>query len=304
MDDLKVVDAHHHLWDLDQLHYPFLTDAVSEDFFVGEYGAIRRNYLPADFRRDSANQNVTKTVHVEAECNRNNQVDETRWLTEVHARHGFPNAIVGHAWFDRDDTEEILAAHAEFPLVRGIRSKPRTARSPAAMTPGAPGTMGDEKWLAGVALLEKYRLSWDLRVPYWHLSEAAEVARAFPGTAIVLNHTGFPWDRGPAGLAAWRQGMVALAARPNVHVKISCLCLRDGPWTLEANRPIVLDAIEIFGVDRCMFASNFPVDRLRASYDTIYTAFKTIVADFAPADQAKLFADNAMRFYRLNGDSI
>ena len=98
--------------------------------------------------------------------------------------------------------------------------------------------------------------------------------------------------------------MVALAARPNVQVKISCLCLPDGPWTLEANRPIVLEAIDIFGVDRCMFASNFPVDRLRASYDTIYTAFKTIVADLPPADQAKLFAENAIRFYRLNGDSI
>ncbi len=300
MDEVKVVDAHHHLWDLDALHYPFLTDAVADDFFLGEYGAIRRNYLARDFRRDSADQNVVKTVHVEAECNRDRQVDETRWLTGVHAAHGFPNAIVGHAWFDRENTEEILAAHAEFPLVRGIRSKPRTAPSPAEMTPGGPGTMQDERWLAGFALLEKYRLSWDLRVPYWHLAEAAEVARAFPGTQIVLNHTGFPWDRSPAGLAAWREGMAALAARPNVHVKISCLCLREGPWTVAGNRPVVLETIELFGVDRCMFASNFPVDRLRASYDTIYTAFKAIVADFPAADRAKLFAENAMRFYRID----
>ena len=300
MEGLKIVDAHHHLWDLDALDYPFLTDAISPDFFLGDYSAIRRNYLPENFHRDSANQNVVKTVHVEAECDRAAQVDETRWLTEIHAEHGFPNAIVGHAWFDRDNTEEILAAHAEFPLVRGIRSKPRTARAPAEKTPGAPGTMQDPKWLAGFALLERYGLSWDLRVPYWHLGEAAEVARAFPGTAIVLNHTGFPWDRSPAGLAAWRHGMAALAAEANVHVKISCLCLPDGPWTLDGNRPIVRGTIEMFGVERCMFASNYPVDRLRASYDTIYDGFKAIVADFDRADQAKLFADNAMRFYRID----
>ena len=83
--------------------------------------------------------------------------------------------------------------------------KPVTAPAPDKLTQGAPGTMQDERWLRGFALLEKYRLSWDLRVPFWHLGEAASVARAFPRTPIVLNHTGFPWDRTEEGLAAWRR---------------------------------------------------------------------------------------------------
>jgi len=160
--------------------------------------------------------------------------------------------------------------------------------------------MQDPKWLAGFALLEKYDLSWDLRVPFWHLEEAAEVARAFPGTRIILNHTGFPWNRSEAGLALWRRGMQTLAQAPNVHLKISCLCLPDGPWTLESNRPIVLEAIKIFGVERCMFASNYPVDGLRASYDLIYDSFKTIVADFTRTEQDQLFSQNAMAFYRID----
>ena len=173
------------------------------------------------------------------------------------------------------------------------------ADTPDAVTPGAPGTMQDERWLAGFALLEKYGLSWDLRVPTWHLEEAAEVARAFPGTRINLNHTGFPWDRTPAGLEMWRRGMHALAACPNVVTKISCLCLLDGPWQPEENRPIVLETIDIFGVDRCMFASNFPVDRLRASYDLIYDSFKQMVAHLPRADQEKLFSKNAAKFYQI-----
>ena len=300
MDDLAIVDAHHHLWDLNGLHYPFLTDEPKENFFLGDNSPIRKNFLPKDYRRVSARHNVIKTVHVEAECNRNSQVAESEWISEINAEHGFPNAIVAHSWLDEENSEEILASHAAIPLVRGIRSKPVTAPNPNSKQPGAPRTMQDPKWLDGFSLLEKYDLSWDLRVPCWHLEEAAEVAKSFPRTRIILNHTGFPWDRSKDGLALWRYGMQALADMPNVHLKVSCLCLPDGPWTLEHNRPIVLEAIDIFGVDRCMFASNYPVDGLRASFDLIYASFKTIVAHFPRDDQEKLFSRNAMAFYRID----
>ena len=302
LNDIEIVDAHHHLWDLDHplLRYTWLRGAPDADFFLGDYTPIRQSYLPADYRCDASKHNVVATVHCEAECDREFQVQESEWLMEMHEAHALPGAIVGHAWLDRDNTEEILARQAAIPLVRGIRSKPVVAVTREAMTPGAPGTMQDGKWLDGLALLEKYDLSWDLRVPTWHLEEAAEVARAFPGIRINLNHAGFPWDRSEAGLAMWRRGMRALAACPNVATKISCLCLLDGPWRPTDNQPIVLETIDIFGVDRCMFASNYPVDRLRASFDLIYDSFKDIVAHLPRADQERLFSKNAAAFYRIN----
>ncbi len=302
LEDIAIVDAHHHLWDLDhpRLKYPSLQGPPDTEFFLGDNSKIRTSYLPPDFRKDSVRHNVVATVHCEAECHREYQVEESEWIMHMHDAHGMPNAIVAHAWFDRDDTEEILAKQAAIPLVRGIRSKPAVATSKEEMTPGAPGTMQDERWLRGLALLETYGLSWDLRVPTWHLEEAAEVARAFPMTRICLNHTGFPWDRSEAGLEMWRRGMHALAACPNVVTKISCLCLLDGPWRLEDNRPIVLETIDMFGAERCMFASNFPVDRLRASYDMIYDSFKTIVADLPRAEQERLFSGTAADFYRIS----
>jgi len=153
----------------------------------------------------------------------------------------------------------------------------------------------------GYALLAHYGLSFDLQTPYWHLHEAAELARAFSDTQIILNHTGLPADRSDAGLAAWRQAMRLLAKEANVAVKISGLGQPGQPWTLEATRPIVLDTIAIFGVERCMFASNFPVDKLIADFDTIFSGFKAIVRGFPRADAEKLFHDNAVRFYRLDG---
>ena len=296
---VTLIDAHHHLWDLKANRYPFLSDEPEPHFFLGAYDAIRRNYLPEDYLRDSRGHNVLATVHCEAEMDRAHQVRETEWLTEINARHGFPGAIVAHAWFHTDNAEEILAAQARFPLVRGIRSKPVTAPRPDAMTPGAPGTMQDGRWLRGFALLEKYGLSWDLRVPNWHLAEAAEVARLFPRTPIVLNHTGFPWDRSEEGLAAWRRGMEVLARQPNVHVKVSEFGLKDSPWEYESNRRVVLEAIAIFGIERCLFATNFPVAGLRIDYDTLVRSLSRMLADRPPADRDRFFWKNAASFYRL-----
>jgi predicted TIM-barrel fold metal-dependent hydrolase len=301
-EELPIIDAHHHIWQLSggPLYYPWLQDAQPHDFFLGEYGSLKRDYLPPDYRRDAAGHHVVKTVHVEAECRRDQQVAETRWLTAIHARYGMPNAIVAHAWFHIPDAEDILARQNEFPLVRGIRSKPVTSRRPGESVAGSDGSMQDPKWLAGLRLLRNFGLSWDLRVPTWHLEEAAQVARANPDVPVVLlNHTGFPWDRSDAGLKAWRRGMKALAACELVHCKLSCLCLLEGAWDYEGNRSIVLEAIEMFGIDRCMFASNFPVDGLRVSFDRMFQDFKRMTAALSASDRRKLFHDNAARFYRI-----
>jgi predicted TIM-barrel fold metal-dependent hydrolase len=298
-DAVTLIDGHHHLWDLTQKKHPNLIGAPRHDFFMGDDSALRRDYLPEDYRRDAAGHNVLTTVHCEAEWDRADQIGETRWITDIHQRHGFPGAIVAHAWFDNEDAEAVIAAQAGFPLVRGIRSKPVTAPSPDRMAPGAPGTMQDERWLRGFALLEKYRLSWDLRVPFWHLGEAAAVARAFPRTPIVLNHTGFPWDRTEEGLAAWRHGMEAVAREPNVHVKISEFGLKDQKWDYHSNRRVVLDALAIFGIERAIFASNFPVAGLRIGYGALVAAMSRMLRHLPLADRDRFFWKNAKAFYRL-----
>jgi predicted TIM-barrel fold metal-dependent hydrolase len=242
---------------------------------------------------------VVATVHVEAERDRRDQIGETAWLHQVHASHGFPNAVVAHAWFHQPDAGQMLAAQASWPLVRGIRSKPVTAARPSDPRPVGPGSMSDDAWLRGFSLLEQHGLSWDLRVPYWHLEEAAEVAHMFPHTPIVLNHTGFPWDRTAEGLAAWRKAMERLAREPNVHVKVSELGLRDHPWDVESNRGVVLDTLAIFGIERCMFASNFPVAGLRIGYDDLVGSMRNILAPFDADQQDAFFCRNAQRFYRI-----
>jgi predicted TIM-barrel fold metal-dependent hydrolase len=266
---------------------------------MGDNSALKRTYLPPEYRRDTALHNVIATVHIEAECDRTAQVAETAWVTRMAAEYGMPGAIVAHAWIDEPNSEDILLQHKQYPLVRGIRTKPIISKGPGDSVRGQPRSMQDPKWRNGLGLLQKHDLSWDLRVTWWHLEEAAEVVREHPGLRVVLNHTGYPLDRSPEALKVWRRGMEALAACPNVHCKISGLTVLGQPWTLTANKPIILETIGIFGVDRCMFASNFPVDGLKGSWDYLYSSFKTAVADMPLADRKKLFADNALAFYRI-----
>jgi predicted TIM-barrel fold metal-dependent hydrolase len=296
---MPVVDAHHHFWNLNRNYYPWLCDSKSILFRYGDYSAIRQNYLPADYRRDSAKFRIVKTVHMEAEWDRRDPAAETRWLEAVSAETGLPSACVGHAEPDREDIEEVLASHAKSTLVRGIRHKPKAALNPRDSTRGVQGSMDDPRWRAGYILFERFGFSYDLQTPWWHFDAAADLAADFPRTPIIVNHTGLPSDRTPEGLNAWRRALELIAARSNVAIKISGIGRAGLPWTVEANGPIIRDTISIFGVDRCMFASNYPVDSLVAAFHTIYDGFFASVAERPTADQRKLFHDNAIRIYRL-----
>ena len=130
-------------------------------------------------------------------------------------------------------------------------------------------------------------------------ARSGSTRRRFPDTQIILNHTGLPADRGAEGIDGWKRAMTALAACPNVAVKISGIGVPGKAWTADANRAIVLTVIDLFGAQRCMFASNFPVDSLCATFGEIFGGFRAIVADFTAADQRRLFRDNAMRIYAM-----
>jgi predicted TIM-barrel fold metal-dependent hydrolase len=179
--------------------------------------------------------------------------------------------------------------------VRGVRQKPRANPAPG----GPPGGMTDAAWLQGYARLEPLGLHYELQTPWWHLHEAARVAAEFPNTRIVINHAGVPSDRSEDGLRAWRTALAAMAAQPNVAIKISGIGEAGYQWRLDANRRIVLEVIALFGVDRCMFGSNYPVDSLCASYQDIFKAFAGYVADFGAPERARLFVENARRIYRI-----
>lgn len=295
---LPFIDAHQHFWDLDRNPYPWLQGETVSNFRYGDYSALKRNYLPDDLARDTQGFAPAATVHIEAEWDRRTPVAETRWLTGL-ARPGLPGAVVAHAALDQDDAAEVLQAQAAFPLVRGIRHKPVVSATPATARRGLRGSMDCERWRRGYALLPRHGLSFDLQAPWWNLDQALDLARDFPTTPIIVNHTALPADRSEEGLRGWRRALGQLADPPNVNLKISGLGLPGRAWSQADNVPLIRDAISIFGAQRCMFASNFPVDSLVADYGTILAGFRAAIADRPQADQIQLLHDNAARLYRI-----
>jgi predicted TIM-barrel fold metal-dependent hydrolase len=217
----------------------------------------------------------------------------------VSKAEGLPSVVV--AWCDlaAPDAGTLLTSHASVSIVRGIRHKPAAASGPTEAKRGAAGSMDDPAWRQGYAMLERHGLSFDLQTPWWHLDAAADLAKDFPATQIIINHTGLPADRSPEALAAWRHALERAAAQPNVALKISGLGLPGRPWTVATNGPVIRDALAIFGLDRTMFASNFPVDSLVGDFDTIFSGFLAATASLPGSDRDRLFHDNARRIYRL-----
>jgi predicted TIM-barrel fold metal-dependent hydrolase len=159
--------------------------------------------------------------------------------------------------------------------------------------------MDDAGWRAGFAQLCSRGMRFDLQAPWMQLDEAAQLARDYPDARIILNHTGLPADRSREGIAGWKKALGGLAACPNAAVKISGLGVPGQAWSAQANREVVLTAIDLFGIGRSMFASNFPVDGLCASFDAIVTGMLAIVQDFPAVEQRALFHDNAIRIYDM-----
>ena len=291
-----IVDSHLHLWKLSEFRYPWLQDCPLPDFRYGKYDALRHgDFLVDDYRAASRGWTVEYGVAIEAEWDRRDPVGETRWIASVAESEGFPSAFVAHAVLDAPDVEKMLSAHASFPIVRGIRHKPVSAE--AARTGRC--LMSDRRWMNGYGRLANYGFHFELQTGFEYLNEARDLAATFPEIPIVLNHAGLPVDRSPDGLEAWRRAVGSLAEAPQVEVKISGLGGMNGWWECDSHIWVIRELIRLFGADRCMFGSNYPVDSLCVEYDRMYSCYATAVEGMSEADQRKLFRDNAIRFYRL-----
>jgi predicted TIM-barrel fold metal-dependent hydrolase len=294
----RIVDAHHHLWDLEACHYPWLMAKGVERFF-GDPAPIQKNYLVADLRQDSSSYELEASVHIQVGVAAGEETKETDWLQRTGDVEGLPSAIVAYCELDKENAPEVIARHMTNTRLRGIRQIIGRSESEDAAT-GSGSVMEEAAWRYHLGMLGELGLSFDLQLIPSQVPRVAEVLAEVPETQVALCHCGSPWDQTSEGLDAWRDGLRLLALLPNVSCKISGLGMFNHSWNTEDIRPIVESCIDIFGTERTMFGSNFPVDKLHASYDKVWGAFEKIVAPLDEPDQARLFGDNARAFYGID----
>jgi predicted TIM-barrel fold metal-dependent hydrolase len=295
---IAVVDCHHHLWDLDaHPDYPWLQQAGAAD--APPDARLPRTYAAADYLRDMESVDLIACVHVEAGWRRSDPCSETAWLATQIASHGCPSVAVAYADLTADDVEAVLAKHSEFGFVRGIRMRlAETHRALLALRPDD-NPMVDPRWRSGFARLKRYGFSFELQVAPPIMADAAALADAFPDTLIIISHLGFPMDRSADGSAAWRRALAELARRENVVVKLSGLAMM-GLWPSQQNIADVVDhAVAVFGPNRVMFGTNYPVDLKNLNAEAHLRRHLELVAKFSAAEAAAMLGGNAVWVYRL-----
>ena len=297
-DVCSVVDAHHHLWDLDACHYPWLMARGVRRFF-GDPAPIQKNYSVADLLDDAAGIPLDGSVHIQVGVAEGDEVRETEWLQKCSDDHGLPSAIVAYCDLAASNSQEILERQRSFPAVRGIRQIVGRSAEEDAQT-GSGALLGDANWRRNLASLPELEFSFDLQLIPQQMRSVAEILESIPELRVALCHCGSPWDQSEAGLRGWRRGLEALARLPNVYCKISGLGMFDHGWTEESIRPIASAVIDVFGATRTMLGSNFPVDKLHSDYGRIWRAYDTLTAHLSGEDRRRLFAGTAREFYRLS----
>ena len=296
---LPVVDAHHHLCDLSGQSYPWLERPPEQGFpYHGDDRPIRRDYLVDDYLGDVGDVRLVGSVHIE-----NGAADpraETTWLVGLMRSSRVPSALVAKVDLLTSSAHADLEWQAGQPGVRGIRQILSWHADPTYSHTSRNDIIEDPVWRSNFAHLNTLGLSFDLQVYPHQLMQAAELAATFPDTSLVLDHAGMPIHRDRDYLDSWHREMERLADHDNVVCKVSAIGTQDHRWTVESLRPVVLGAIEAFGPDRTMFASNFPVDGLYSSYRRLYDAFDQLTSNFSQDERSRLFARTAAEVYRLD----
>jgi predicted TIM-barrel fold metal-dependent hydrolase len=295
---VKVVDPHIHLWDTRAVNYPWLANPTVA--YSGDNRLLPNPYDAAAFLRDTEGIEVLRSVHVEA--NPADPVAEARWLQSLAddpANRGHPHGIAGFADLSSPDAPQVLNRLAAHPNLRGIRQILNVHPDPRYNYAHA-DYLSQPLWRENLSRLASFGWSFDLQLYPNQVHAAAEVIQSNPGIKFNVNHTGMFVERdGVQGWREWRTALRTLSLYENTAIKLSGLAMFDHRWTIESFRPLVLEAIDCFGADRCMFASNFPIDGLHASYASLWRAYAQIVSGMASAERENLFVHNAIYYYNL-----
>lgn len=288
-----MIDAHHHLWDLSTVHYPWLIAKGVARFF-GDPSPIQRNYLLDEFRADAGAQGISASVHIQVGAE--DGLAEAEWVQSVaDAAPDWPMAQVVFCDLTAPDLDAQLDAFQELSTVKGVRQIVGRAPGEDAVT-GTNDLLDNPRFLDGLREAGRRGLSFDLQLIPELMEKTARVLEQAPDTKIALCHAGSPHDRSPQGLADWSTKLRDLSALPQVTCKLSGLGMFQHNWTSDDFRPIIETCLEQFGPDRCMFGSNFPVDSLYSDYATLVQAHRAIV----PKEMHQsVFHDTASAFYTL-----
>jgi predicted TIM-barrel fold metal-dependent hydrolase len=289
-----IIDAHHHIWRAART--PWLSGPMQPRIF-GEYAAIRRDYTIHEYLEDARPSGVAKSVYIQINVAPGDEVEEVAWTQSVGETHGFPHGVVGYADLSSPDVGDTLDRQQAHSRLRGIRQQLHWHENPLYRFAARPDIMSDAAFRNGFRALAARGLLFELQVFSNQMRDAAQLVQAFPGVTFVLLHAGMPEDRSSDGRKRWQEGMQLLAANPNVCVKLSGLGTFTHTCSVELWKPIVEETLDFFGPARCLFGSNFPIEKLWTGYRELVAVMQGCLAGLSRHERRSVLHDNAQRIY-------
>src|ERR1700730_1330321 len=292
----RIIDAHHHVWRLDRT--PWLAGPPGPRIF-GDYDALRRDYSIEEYAADVRGHGVVGSVYVQVNVAPGDEVEEVEWAAGAGAREGLVQGVGAFADLAGPDVGDVLDRQQAVSVLRGVRQQLHWHPDPAYRFAATPDGMLRPEWQRGLREVAARGLHFELQVFPGQYEYVFPLVDAFPDTTFVLVHAGMLEDRSVEGWTAWRRGLERFAERDNVYLKLSGL----GPFTrrfaLDDWRPVIVQAVDIFGPGRCMFGSNFPIEMLWTTYGTLIDVFRAGIASYSAAEQRQILHDVAARVYRI-----
>jgi predicted TIM-barrel fold metal-dependent hydrolase len=286
-----LLDAHCHLLNLELLRYPWIeSNDAKLSFLLANYFDIARNYGPSDYRREAA----PAAGAVACEFGADDHVAEATWVQAGASRTGIPQGFVAGVDLTDPGLGDTLARYRDLPVVRAVRQPLYWDEDPRRRLGARPDFLRDPAFLRGFEQVAAADLAWDLLLYGEQLDQAHELLGSFPETRIVLEACGWPLDQSEDGFARWADRLGAVAAFPNVTLKCQGLALIFGP-SAEVIGPWLREAVTVFGPQRCMFASHFPVDHLLWSFEDLVATLEGVLDHLDAAGRDEFFGGCARR---------
>lgn len=295
MKDITWVDAHHHLWNLNKIHYPWLM-AKGEPRFFGQPDPIRQNYLLNDFQQDHQNK-ISRSVHIQVGCIEADNIAETAFVDAMskqsHAH--YPSAAVVAINMKADSIEEEINKHLAYNITRGVRDI--IGKSPEENQSMPP--FSSAVWHKNWQCLANNKLSFDLQLTSEQYIPVLKTLEKTPELNVAICHFASPWDQSDSGFSTWVQAMKQYAQLPHCYIKLSGFSMFTHHFNSNNFEKYAHAAIDIFGPERCMFGSNFPVDKLYVNYQTLFSYWQKVIQQYSPQAAHFLASQTAVNFYRL-----
>ena len=297
---MKILDSHHHLWNIQVLDYIWLKQIGKPKPF-GDPTPIQKNYITKDFLNDvkkTSEIELVGSVHIQVDSALADPVSETSWLSKSKPNE-IPSAIVGYLDLTKEHAEDMLERHISFPKFRGVRQIIGMLEKSPNLSFVNENLLKNNCWRKNFDFLRKNKVSFDLQLYPEQMKESADFLSNYPEIPVVIDHAGSPYDKSNSGLKVWKNGLIELANLPNLYIKLSGFGMYDKNWSSESTQKIFDTILEIFQPNRIMWGSNFPVERLKNSYSYCLEQLFKWLKPLSTEEKNSIASETAIRFYQI-----